>query len=88
MPDWYSHYIYLILGVISFSGTAVSTCTGKTRSRFQGWVYRAKEPTPLLWVVAIYYLAVFSSLESCWAISKSASPRLDIKSHSLTAFRV
>ena len=56
MPDWYSHYIYLILGVISFSGAAVSTCTGKTLSRGQGWVYHAKEPTVFWWVVAIYYL--------------------------------
>ena len=56
MPDWYSHYIYLILGVISFSGAVVSTCTGKTRARFSGWVYRAEEPTQFWWVVTIYYL--------------------------------
>ena len=44
MPDWYSHYIYLILGLILFSGAIVSTCTGKARTRFSGWVYHAIEP--------------------------------------------
>lgn len=57
MPDWYSQYICLILGVISFSGAVVSTCAGKTRVQFFGWVYRAKEPNVFWWVVAIYYLA-------------------------------
>jgi hypothetical protein len=56
MPDWYSHYIYLILGIISFSGAVVSTCTGKTRARFSGWVYRAQEPVVFWLVVATYYL--------------------------------
>jgi hypothetical protein len=45
MPDWYSHYIYLILGVIFFSGAVVSTCTGRTRTRFRRAVYRANEPS-------------------------------------------
>ena len=57
MPDWYSHYIFLTLGVISFSAAVVWTCTGKARTRFHGWVYRAKEPDVFWWVVAIYYLA-------------------------------
>jgi hypothetical protein len=54
MPDWYSHYIYLILGVIFFSGAVVSTCTGQTWVRFSGLVYRAKEPTLFWGTVAIY----------------------------------
>jgi di/tricarboxylate transporter len=57
MPDWYSHYIYLILGVIFFSGAVVSTCTGKTSARTGRIIYRAKEPNVFLWVVAMYYLA-------------------------------
>jgi hypothetical protein len=56
MPDWYSHYIYLILGIISFSGAVVSTCTGKTSARTGRWIDRAKEPKTFWWVVAIYYL--------------------------------
>jgi hypothetical protein len=56
MPDWYSDYIYLILGVIFFSGAVVSTFTGKTWVRFSGLVYRAKEPGVFWCVVAIYYL--------------------------------
>lgn len=60
MPDLHSllkpPYIFLILGVISFSAAAVSTCTGKTWARFQGCIDRAKEPNDFWWVVAIYYL--------------------------------
>lgn len=33
MPDWYSEYIYLIVGVIALSGAVVSTCNGKTLAR-------------------------------------------------------
>ena len=40
MRDWYPQYIYLILGLISFSG----------------WVYRAIEPRQFWWVVAMYYV--------------------------------
>jgi hypothetical protein len=56
MADWWSHYIYLILGVISFSGAVISTYTGKTRGRFTGWVYRAKEPDVFWFAVAVYYV--------------------------------
>jgi H+/Cl- antiporter ClcA len=60
MSDWYSllrpPYIYLILGVISFFAAVVWTCTGRARTRFQGWVYPSKEPTQFWWVVAMYYL--------------------------------
>ena len=56
MPDWYSHYISLMPGVISFSGAVASTWTGKTRARFSGWVYRAKEPNQFWILVALYYL--------------------------------
>ena len=56
MPDWYSHYIYLILGISSFSGAVVSTCVEKTSARTGRWIHCAKEPNTFWWVVAIYYL--------------------------------
>jgi hypothetical protein len=60
MPEWNSPirspYYFLVLGVISFFAAVVWTCTGKARTRFQGWVYRTEEPTQFWWVVAMYYL--------------------------------
>jgi hypothetical protein len=60
MPDLRSllrpPYIFLILGVISFSGAVVSTCTGKSWGRFGGFVNRAEEPKQFWWLVATYYL--------------------------------
>jgi len=79
MPEWYSQYIYLILGIISFSGAAISTYTGKTRATFAGWVYRDKEPIAFWWVVAVYYSAgvlfigIFVLSLAC-RISESAGP--------------
>jgi hypothetical protein len=61
MPDLHSllkpPYIFLILGVLSFSAAVVWTCTGKARTRFSGLVYRAEEPTQFWWLVAMYYFA-------------------------------
>ncbi len=57
--DWYSPLppsSLLILGIISFFGAVVSTCTGKTWARTGRTIYRAKEPSAFWWVVAIYYL--------------------------------
>jgi hypothetical protein len=59
MPDWYSHYIYLALGIAILFWAVVSTHIGKTRSRFSGWVYRAEEPFGFWCAVAIYYVAGF-----------------------------
>jgi hypothetical protein len=61
MPDWYcrpikSPYIFLIVGVVSISAATVWTCMGKVWVRFNGWVYRAKEPGWFWWEVALYYL--------------------------------
>ena len=57
MPDWYSHYIYLILGIFFFSGGVVSTCIGKTWAPHAGrTIYRAKEPSMFWWLVAMHYL--------------------------------
>jgi len=56
MPDWYSHHIYMILGVLFFFGTVVSTCPGKTSARSGRMIYRAKEPSTFWWVVAMCYL--------------------------------
>jgi hypothetical protein len=49
-------YIYLILGVLSFSAAVVWTCTGKAWIRFHGWVYRAEEPNRFWLEVVTYYL--------------------------------
>jgi len=61
MPDWHSQssspYILLILGGILLCAAVVWTCTGRARTRFHGWVYRAQEPTVFWLVVAVYYLA-------------------------------
>ena len=59
MPDLSSllraPYIFLILGVISISAATVFTCTGKVWVRYNGWVYRAKEPRAFWGNVAAYY---------------------------------
>ena len=49
-------HIFLILGVLSVSAAMVFTYTGKAWVRFNGWVYRAKEPGWFWWDVALYYL--------------------------------
>src|SRR5580704_12687330 len=59
MPNWHSQLppsSLLILGIISFAGAVVSTCTGKTWARTRHTIDRAKEPSTFWWVVAIYYL--------------------------------
>jgi hypothetical protein len=60
MPDLHSllrePYVYLILGVISFSAAAVWTYTGKAWVRFHGWVCRAEEPNRFWLEVVTYYL--------------------------------
>jgi hypothetical protein len=48
--------MFLMLGIISFSGAVVSTCTGKTWLRNQSCINRAKEPTEFWCTVAMYYL--------------------------------
>ena len=60
MPDL-SHllrppYIFLILGILSISAATAFICTGKVWVRFNGWVYRAKEPAWFWWEVALDYL--------------------------------
>jgi hypothetical protein len=49
-------YIFLILGVSSILAAVVFTCTGKVWVRFNGWVYRAKEPGWFWWGVVLYYV--------------------------------
>jgi hypothetical protein len=60
MPDFSTllrpPYVFLILGILSISAAVVFTCTGKVWVRFNGWVYRAKEPGWFWWEVALYYL--------------------------------
>jgi hypothetical protein len=57
MSDWGSHYSYLIIGLLTLFWAVLSTYRGKTRSRFSGWVYRAKEPGGFWFAVAVYYVA-------------------------------
>jgi hypothetical protein len=61
MPDWFSRqiqspYYFLIFGIIFFIAAVVWTFIGKARTRYSGWVSRAKEPTQFWWEVALYYL--------------------------------
>jgi hypothetical protein len=49
-------FVFLILGVISISAAAVFTSTGQVWVRFNGWVYRAKEPRSFWGEVAAYFL--------------------------------
>jgi hypothetical protein len=59
MPDFGSllrpPYIFLILGVISISAAVVFSFSGRVWVRFNGWVYRAKEPRAFWGNVAAYY---------------------------------
>jgi hypothetical protein len=59
MPAWFSRPlppdILLILGFVSISAAVVFTFTGKVWVRFNGWVYRAKEPRAFWGEVAAYY---------------------------------
>lgn len=52
-------YIFLLLGVISISAAVLFTGTGKVWVRFNGWVYRAKEPKWFWWEIALDYLIGF-----------------------------
>ena len=51
-----SPYIFLFLGVISFSVGVISTCTGVTWVRFGRVIYRAKEPKQFWEDVATSYI--------------------------------
>jgi hypothetical protein len=46
----------LILGFIAIVAAVVFACTGKVWVRFNGWVYRAKEPGSFWGEVAAYFL--------------------------------
>ena len=48
-------YLFLALGVASISAAVVFTCIGKVWVRFNGWVYRAKEPRWFWWEVILDY---------------------------------
>jgi hypothetical protein len=56
MPLLRPPYIFLTLGVVSIFAATVFTCMGKAWVRFNGWVYRAKEPRSFWWEIALYYL--------------------------------
>jgi hypothetical protein len=47
-------FIYCILGVVFLLAAVISICAGTTVARYNGWVYRNKEPSNFWSVVAIY----------------------------------
>jgi hypothetical protein len=49
-------YVFFILGVLSISAATVWICMGKVWVRFNGWVYRDKEPRSFWGEVVLYYL--------------------------------
>jgi hypothetical protein len=49
-------YVFLVLGIMSSFAAAIFACTGKVWVRFNGWVYRAKEPRAFWGEVAAYLL--------------------------------
>jgi hypothetical protein len=59
MPDWKSlpepPYVFLIVGGIFLSAAVVWTYMGKAWVRFNGWVYRAKEPKWFWWQVVVRF---------------------------------
>jgi hypothetical protein len=49
-------HVFLILGTASILAAAIFTRMGKVWVRFNGWVYRTKEPRWFWYEVALYYL--------------------------------
>ena len=49
-------HIFLILGFLAVSAAMIFTFTGKVWVRFNGWVYRDKEPGWFWWQVVLDYL--------------------------------
>jgi hypothetical protein len=60
MPDLYSlfepPYFFLIIGGLFLSAAVFWIYTGKAWVRFNGWVYRAKEPKWFWWQVVVCFL--------------------------------
>jgi hypothetical protein len=58
--DRVSHFItepYQLLGLLFLIVAGISMCTGKTLTRGQGLVSRAKEPMTFWLLVAVWFLA-------------------------------
>jgi len=49
-------FICLLAGMVVCFLTLVGASTGKVWAKFQGWVYRAKEPKWFWFLVAVYFL--------------------------------
>ena len=49
-------HIFLVLGLLSASAATVFASTGRVWVRFNGWVYRAKEPKWFWYEVAVDYV--------------------------------
>jgi hypothetical protein len=72
MTDWHSQlplYSLSILGLMSISAASVFTFIGKVWVRFNGWVYRAKEPRAFWGEVAAYYLVGAGLIAYCLYVS-------------------
>jgi hypothetical protein len=57
MTTWHSQlppHILAVVGLLSLLAASVFTFTGKVWVRFNGWVYRAKEPRTYWEEVAAY----------------------------------
>jgi hypothetical protein len=68
--DRISHFItepYHLLGFLFLIVAGISTCTGKTLTRGQGLVSRAKEPKTFWLLVAAWFLAGIVFIGGFWA---------------------
>jgi hypothetical protein len=58
---------YLFVGAVLLASTVASACTGKTIARYNGWVYRTKQPGTFWFCLAgyfllgVYFIALFLS---------------------------
>jgi hypothetical protein len=58
-------FIFLTTGVLAISAATVFTCMGKVWVRFNGWVYRTKEPrgfwgeVATLYFVGVCFIGIF-----------------------------
>lgn len=64
----------LILGVISFLGAVISTCTGIPRVRYGRTIYRAEEPSEFWWSSQYITSRLFSLLDStCMRVNEQSN---------------
>jgi hypothetical protein len=64
-PQMQMPFICLLGGMFVCFLALVGAYTGKVWAKFQGWVYRAKEPKWFWFIVAVYFL-IGGSLIGCY----------------------